>query len=248
MYRAHNKVCQFTFDKQDELRRSGGLFRNLGPQQIAIAEKYDEQTKAAQDELSAQVARQQQIQKKFAEKPYANAFATIQGTRMMVLLAGEGHLPRDSLMLGCPLRVRGKSRLSSTSLPAGWLDGCKFVTMFRFFPNAKRSLDSLLNLITRLVSDGLLFFRLILRSRAALRAEVLFLQRLAFYPERQIQPRRLRPFLPHPLVSLMQLDRCLGHRQTRHADGWYRRVSRRRRESSFGLILFGQQELGHGAV
>jgi hypothetical protein len=83
VYRAHNKVCQLTFDKQDELRRSGGSFRNLGPQQIAITEKYDEQTKAAQDDLSAQVARQQQIQKKFAEKPYANAFATIQGTRMI---------------------------------------------------------------------------------------------------------------------------------------------------------------------
>lgn len=39
--------------------------------------------KAAQNVLSAQVARQQQIQKKFADKPYANAFATIQGTRMM---------------------------------------------------------------------------------------------------------------------------------------------------------------------
>jgi hypothetical protein len=83
VYRAHNKVCQSTFDKQDELRRSGGSFRNLGPQQIAITEKYDEQAKAAQDEVSAHVARQQQIQKKFAEKPYANAFATIQGTRMM---------------------------------------------------------------------------------------------------------------------------------------------------------------------
>ena len=83
VYRAHNKVCQSTFDKQDELRKSGGSFRNLGPQQIAITEKYDEQAKAAQDEVSAQVARQQQIQRKFADKPYANAFATIQGTRMM---------------------------------------------------------------------------------------------------------------------------------------------------------------------
>src|SRR5271157_6601935 len=32
--------------------------------------------------------------------------------------------------------------------------------MSRFFPNAKRSLDSLLNLITDLVADGLLFFHL----------------------------------------------------------------------------------------
>jgi hypothetical protein len=83
LYGAHNKVCQATFDKQDELRRSGGSFRNLGPQQIAITEKYDEKTKAAQDEVSAQVTRQQLVQKKFADKPFANAFATIQGTRMM---------------------------------------------------------------------------------------------------------------------------------------------------------------------
>jgi hypothetical protein len=77
LYSAHSKLCQLTFDKQDELRRSGGSFRNLGPQQIAITEKYDEQTKAAQGDLSAQVARQQQIQMKFAGRPYADAFATI---------------------------------------------------------------------------------------------------------------------------------------------------------------------------
>ncbi len=82
VYRAHNKVCQSTFDKQDELRKSGGSFRNLGPQQIAITERYDEETKAAQDDLSARVERRPQIQKKFADRPYANAFATIQGTRM----------------------------------------------------------------------------------------------------------------------------------------------------------------------
>jgi hypothetical protein len=64
--------------------------------------------------------------------------------------------------------------------------------MSRFFPSAKRSLDSLLNLITDLVADGLLFFRLLFRSRTALSAEVLFLRKqLAFYEERQVQPRRL---------------------------------------------------------
>jgi hypothetical protein len=64
--------------------------------------------------------------------------------------------------------------------------------MSRFFPSAKRSLDSLLNLITDLVADGLLFFRLLLHSRTALSAEVLFLRKqLAFYEERQVQPRRL---------------------------------------------------------
>jgi hypothetical protein len=82
LYGAHNKLCQLTFDKQDELRRSGGSFRNLGPQQIAITERYDEETKAAQDDLSARVERRPQIQKKFADRPYANAFATIQGMRM----------------------------------------------------------------------------------------------------------------------------------------------------------------------
>jgi hypothetical protein len=64
--------------------------------------------------------------------------------------------------------------------------------MFRFLPNAKRSLDSPLNLITDLVADGLLFFCLLFRSRAALSAEVLFLRKqLAFYQESQVQPRRL---------------------------------------------------------
>ena len=58
--------------------------------------------------------------------------------------------------------------------------------MSRFFPSAKRSLDSLLNLITDLVADGLLFFGLLFRSRTALSAEVLFLRKqLAFYEERQ---------------------------------------------------------------
>src|SRR5216684_1487749 len=64
--------------------------------------------------------------------------------------------------------------------------------MLRFFPNAKRSLDSLLILITDLVTEGLLFFRLLFRSRTALSAEVLFLRKqLAFYEERQVEPRRL---------------------------------------------------------
>ncbi len=48
--------------------------------------------------------------------------------------------------------------------------------MFRFFQNTKRSLDSLLNLITDLVADGLLFFHLLFRSRTSLSVEVLFLR------------------------------------------------------------------------
>src|ERR1700739_1614493 len=64
--------------------------------------------------------------------------------------------------------------------------------MFQFFPNAKRLINSLLNLITDLVADGLLFFCLLFHSRTALSAEVLFLRKqLAFYQERQVQPRRL---------------------------------------------------------
>ncbi len=64
--------------------------------------------------------------------------------------------------------------------------------MFRFFQNTKRSLDSLLILITNLVADGLLFFLLLFRSRTSLSAEVLFLRKqLAFYEERQVRPRRL---------------------------------------------------------
>ncbi len=70
-----------TFDKTEEMRTSGNT-RNLGPQEIAITEKYDAQMKTAQGELSAAVARQFMLQKKFADKPYANSFATIQGTRM----------------------------------------------------------------------------------------------------------------------------------------------------------------------
>jgi hypothetical protein len=64
--------------------------------------------------------------------------------------------------------------------------------MSRFLSNAKRSLDSLRNLITDLAGDGLLFFRLLFRSRTALSAEVLFLRKqLTFYEERQVQTRRM---------------------------------------------------------
>ncbi len=83
--------------------------------------------------------------------------------------------------------------------------------MSRFFPSAKRSLDCLLNLITDLVADGLLFFRLLFRSRTALSAEVLFLRKqLAFYEERQVQPRRLTT-LP-VFVSSSGLASAIGKR------------------------------------
>ena len=81
LYDAHGKICQITFDKADEMRRSGNS-RNLGPQEIAIADKYDAQMKDAQANLSDVVARQSALQRRFEDKPYANSFATIQGTRM----------------------------------------------------------------------------------------------------------------------------------------------------------------------
>ena len=60
--------------------------------------------------------------------------------------------------------------------------------MLRFFPNAKRSLDSLLNLITDLLADGLLFFRLLFRSRTA------FLRKqLAFFQEKTLRSDRISP-------------------------------------------------------
>src|ERR1700676_3269682 len=78
--------------------------------------------------------------------------------------------------------------------------------MFRFFPNAKRSLDSLLNLITHLVADGLRFFRLMFRSRTSLNAEVLFLRKqLTFYQERQDQPRRLNDSARFSLILWSRL-------------------------------------------
>ena len=78
--------------------------------------------------------------------------------------------------------------------------------MFRFFQNTKRSLDSLRNLITDLVADGLLFFHLLLRSRTFLSAEVLFLRKqLAFYEERQVQPRRLNDSARFSLILWSRL-------------------------------------------
>ena len=59
--------------------------------------------------------------------------------------------------------------------------------MSQFCPNAKHSINSLLNLITDLIADGLLFFRLLFRARTSVSAEVLFLRKqLAFYEERQV--------------------------------------------------------------
>src|SRR5437879_225304 len=59
---------------------------------------------------------------------------------------------------------------------------------------------------TDLVADGLLFFRLLFRSRTALSAEVLFLrEQLAFYQERQVQPRRLNDSARFSLILWSRL-------------------------------------------
>ena len=64
--------------------------------------------------------------------------------------------------------------------------------MSGFFPNAVRSFTSLFGFVLDLMGDGLRFFRLSIRSHSALSAEVLFLRKqLAFYEERERQPRRL---------------------------------------------------------
>ena len=75
--------------------------------------------------------------------------------------------------------------------------------MSRFFPNAKRSLDSLLSLITDLVKDGLLFFRILFRSRTALSAEVLFLRKQL---DGYLSPGPNAPLLPAKLLGNVTAD------------------------------------------
>jgi hypothetical protein len=72
--------------------------------------------------------------------------------------------------------------------------------MFRFFQNTKRSLDSLLNLIIDLVADGLLFFRLLFRSRTALSAEVLFLRKQLVW---EWKSQAGRPRIPENIRKLI---------------------------------------------
>jgi hypothetical protein len=62
--------------------------------------------------------------------------------------------------------------------------------MSRFFTSKAQSLDSFLGLITDLVREGFRFLGLMFRSYTALSAEILFLRKqLAFYEERQVEPR-----------------------------------------------------------
>jgi hypothetical protein len=116
--------------------------------------------------------------------------------------------------------------------------------MLRFFPNDKRSLDSLLILITDLVTDGLLFFRPLFRSRTALSAEVLFLRKqLAFYQERQVQPRRLNDSARFSLILWSRLcnwKEALVIVKPETLIGWHRK--------SFQLIWKGESQAGRPRI
>jgi len=116
--------------------------------------------------------------------------------------------------------------------------------MFRFFLNAKRSLDSLLKVITNLLADGLLFFRLMFRSRAALSAEVLFLRKqLAFYQERQAQPRRLNDSARFSLILWSRLcnwKEALIIVKPETLIGWHRK--------GFKLFWKGKSKVGRPRV
>jgi hypothetical protein len=64
--------------------------------------------------------------------------------------------------------------------------------MSRFFHDAVRSFTSFFGFVFDLTVDGFRFLCVTVRSCSALGAEVLFLRKqLAFYEERETQPRRL---------------------------------------------------------
>ena len=91
--------------------------------------------------------------------------------------------------------------------------------MFRFFQNAKRSLDPLLNLITDLVADGLLFFRLLLRSRTSLSVENAVRGDIRRPPMRRFH---LRPWANAPMKASMPYGRmreCFRARPVQQSDG-----------------------------
>ena len=78
--------------------------------------------------------------------------------------------------------------------------------MSQFFRNAVRSCTSLFGFVFDLMGDGLRFLCLTVRSHSALSAEVLFLRKqLAFYEERETQPRRLNNSARLSLVLWSQL-------------------------------------------
>src|SRR6266699_2626302 len=78
--------------------------------------------------------------------------------------------------------------------------------MSQLFRNAVRSCTSLFGFVFDLMGDGLRFLCLTVRSHSALSAEVLFLRKqLAFYEERETQPRRLDNSARLSLVVWSQL-------------------------------------------
>src|ERR1700674_1598873 len=78
--------------------------------------------------------------------------------------------------------------------------------MLRFFPNAKRLLDSLLILITDLVTDGLLFLPSpVPLAHSPQRRSPVSAKAAAFYQERQVQPRRLNDSARFSLILWSRL-------------------------------------------
>ena len=78
--------------------------------------------------------------------------------------------------------------------------------MSRLFPDAVRSCTAFFDFVLDLMGDGLRFLCLTVRSHSALSAEVLFLRKpLAFYEERERQPRRLTNSARLSLVLWSQL-------------------------------------------
>ena len=116
--------------------------------------------------------------------------------------------------------------------------------MLRFFQNTKRSLDSLLILITDLVADGLLFFFFLFRSRTSLSAEVLFPRKqLAFYEERQVQPRRLDDSARFSLILWSRLcdwNEALVIVKPETLIGWHRK--------GFQLLWKGKSQAGRPRI
>jgi putative transposase len=118
----------------------------------------------------------------------------------------------------------------------------------------KPSLDPQLNLITDLVADGLLFCRLLFRSRTALSAEILFLRKqLAFYEESQVQPRRLNDSARLSLILCSRLCNWKGAFKpetliSRHGKGfklfwkWKSRAGRPRLPESIRKLIVRAQE------
>ena len=99
-------------------------------------------------------------------------------------------------------------------------------------------------MIIDLVTDGLLFLRLLFRSRTALGAEVLFLRKqLAFYQERQVQPRRLNDSARFSLILWSRLcnwKEALVIVKPETLIGWQRK--------SFQLFWKGKSQAGRPRI